>query len=59
MLYSYFNEGTQRIHGGQLNTPFECQKALEFVADFIDRLEIVDIPKGKIEEFKQKCKCVK
>ncbi len=58
MLYDYFSEGTGRIHGGQLNTPFECQKALEFVADFIDRLEVMNIPIEQIEEFKQSCNCV-
>ena len=58
MLYDYFDEGSQRIHSGKLNTPYECQKALEFVAGFIDQLDLIDIKKGKIEEFKQKCKCV-
>lgn len=58
MLYDYFDEGSQRIHGGKLNTPFECQKALEFVAGFIDQLDSMDIPKEKIEEFKRKCTAV-
>jgi hypothetical protein len=58
MLYDYFDEGSQRIHSGKLNTPFECQKALEFVAGFIDRLELIDVSEKQIEEFKQKCKCV-
>jgi hypothetical protein len=58
MLYDYFSEGTGRIHQGVLNTPFECHRALEFISDFIDRLEVMDIPKEKIQEFKQKCKCV-
>jgi len=54
MLYDYVDEGSQRIHSGKLNTPFECQKALEFVAGFIDQLELVDISDEKINEFKQK-----
>lgn len=58
MLYDYFDEGSNRIHSGKLNTPFECQKALEFVAGFIDQLDLTDITKEKIEEFKQKSKCV-
>jgi hypothetical protein len=58
MLYHYFDEGSQRIHEGKLNTPFECQKALEFVAEFIDRLEASDIPREEIEKFKGKSKTV-
>ena len=58
MLYDYFDEGTQRIHGGKLNTPFECQKALEFVAGFIDRLEVANIPQEAIEKFKKMSKTV-
>jgi hypothetical protein len=58
MLYDYFDEGSQRIHSGKLNTPYECQNALEFVAGFIDQLDLIDISKDKLEEFKQKCKCV-
>jgi hypothetical protein len=58
LLYEYYSEGNQRIHGGKLNTPFECKEALKFVARFVDQLDLIDIPKEKIEEFKQKCKCV-
>jgi hypothetical protein len=58
MLYDYFDEGTQRIHGGRLNTPFECQKALEFVAGFIDRLEAANIPQEEIKKFKKMSKTV-
>jgi hypothetical protein len=54
MLYDFFDEGTQRIHGGKLNTPYECQKALEFVAGFIDRLEVLNISQRDIGEFKKK-----
>jgi hypothetical protein len=57
-VYYYYNEGSQRIHGGKLNTAYECQRALEFVAGFIDQLDLIDISKEKIEEFKQKYKCV-
>jgi hypothetical protein len=58
MLYDYFDEGSQRIHGGKLNTPFECQKALEFVAGFIDRLELINVSKEDVEQFKSKSKVV-
>jgi hypothetical protein len=58
MLYDYFDEGSQRIHSGKLNTPYECKQALEFVAGFIDQLDLIDIPDDKIEEFKLKSKCV-
>lgn len=58
MLYDYFDEGSQRIHSGKLNTPYECQNALEFVAGFIDRLDLVQVDQQKIDEFKQSCRCV-
>jgi hypothetical protein len=58
MLYDYFDEGSQRIHSGKLNTPYECQKALEFVAGFIDRLDLTNVPKDKIDEFRRNCKAV-
>jgi hypothetical protein len=58
MLYDYFDEGSQRIHAGKLNTPFECQKALEFVASFIDRLELINVTPKDIDEFKKKSKVV-
>jgi hypothetical protein len=58
MLYDYFDEGSQRIHAGKLNTPFECQNALEFVAGFIDRLELINVTPKEIGEFKKKSKAV-
>ncbi len=58
MLYDYFDEGSQRIHSGKLNTPYECQNALEFVAGFIDRLDLIQVDQQKIDEFKQSCRCV-
>ena len=58
MLYDYFDEGSHRIHGGRINTPWECQKALSFVAEFIDRLELIDVTQKEIEEFKKKCRAV-
>jgi hypothetical protein len=58
MHYDYFDEGSQRLHGGKLNTPFECQKASEFVAGFIDGLEAANIPQEEIEKFKKMSKTV-
>lgn len=56
MIYDYFDEGSHRIHGGRINPPWECQKALSFVAEFIDRLELIDVSQKKIEEFKKTCR---
>jgi len=56
MLYDYFDEGSQRIHEGKLHTPWECEKALNFVAEFIDRLDLIDMSAEDIEEFKRKSK---
>jgi len=58
MIYDYFDEGSQRIHEGRLNTPWECEKALSFVAEFIDRLDLVSISQEDINEFKRKSKAV-
>lgn len=58
MLYDYFDVGSKRIHEGKLNTPYECQKALEFVAGFIDRLEVINVTQKKINDFKSKSKAV-
>jgi len=58
MVYDYFDEGSQRIHGGKLHTPWECEEALNFVADFIDRLELIEMSQKDIEDFKKKSKAV-
>lgn len=58
MLYDYFDEGSHRLHGGKLHTPWECENALNFVAGFIDRLDLIDISQKQIEEFKKKSKAV-
>jgi hypothetical protein len=58
MLYDIFDEDTKRIHEGKLNTPYECQKALEFVAGFIDRLDLIDVTPQQIDDFKKLCKFV-
>jgi hypothetical protein len=49
MIYDYFDEASQRIHGGKLHTPWECEKALGFVTEFIDRLDIIEISKADID----------
>ena len=58
MLYDIFDEGTKRIHEGKLNTPYECQRALEFVAGFIDRLDLIDVTPQQLDDFKRLCKFV-
>jgi hypothetical protein len=58
MLYDYYDEGSHRLHSGRLNTPFECQKALDFVDDFIDNLELINISQKDIDDFKNKSKAV-
>jgi hypothetical protein len=59
LLYDYFDEGSHRIHEGKLHTPWECEKALNFVAEFIDRLDLVDISKEDIDKFKKVSSAVK
>jgi len=58
MLYDYYDEGSHRLHSGRLNTPFECQKALDFVDDFIDNLELISISQKNIDDFKNKSTAV-
>jgi len=58
MLYYYYSEGSGRIHAVKLNTPFECQIALNFADGFIDRLELCNISPEKIDDFKNKSKVV-
>lgn len=52
-IYNYYDQGSHRIHEGKLNTPWECEKALNFVSEFIDRLDLIDISEKDIEEFKK------
>jgi len=56
MVYYYYDEGSNRLHTGKINTPYECQIALEFVDGFIDRLELINISQEEIDDFKKKCK---
>lgn len=58
MLYLFFDEGSKRLHKGKIHTPLDCQTAVDYVAKFIDYLAIADISQEKIEEFKQKSRCV-
>ena len=58
MLYDYFDEGSRRLHGGKLHTPWECERALNFVAEFIDRLDLIDVSQKEIEEFRKKSNTV-
>jgi len=58
MLYDYYDEGSLRLHSGRLNTPFECQKALDFVDGFIDSLELINVSQKEIDDFKNESKVV-
>ena len=58
LIYQYFSEGSNRIHDGKLNTPFEVSQITRTVADFIEELDKLAVAEEKIEEFKTKCKWV-
>ncbi len=58
MIYRYFDEASQRLHEGRVHTPWECQEAVDFVAKFIDRLDLIDVSEKEIKEFKKKSKSV-
>jgi hypothetical protein len=55
MFYFYYGEGSGRLHAGKLNNPFECQIALTFASNFIDKLELVSITQEEIDNFKKNC----
>lgn len=58
MVYDYFDQGSHRIHEGKINTPWECEKALNFIAEFIDRLDLINVSNVDIEKFKKKSSAV-
>lgn len=58
MIYDFFDEGSHRIHSGKIHTPWECQRALSFVTDFIDGLDLIEISPKQIDDFRKKCKAV-
>jgi len=58
LLYLFFDEGSKRLHKGKVHTPLDCQTAVDYVAKFIEYLDFVEIPKEKIEAFKQKYKSI-
>jgi len=59
MIYYFYSEGSDRLHTGKINTPYECRIALKFVDGFIDGLELINISQEEIDVFKKKCKWVK
>jgi hypothetical protein len=59
LIYEFYNEGSKRLHGGLVHTPFESKEALRTVNNFIQELNITEIDKKKIEEFKRKYTSVK
>ncbi len=59
LIYTYFNEGTERIHEGKIHTSFEALEVIRTVSNFIDALEALEITKDKIDEFVKSCGCVK
>ena len=57
-LYYYYIEGSERLHSGKLGTSLECKKALEFVAEFIDRLDLITTSQKDLDDFMSKSKAV-
>lgn len=58
MVYYFYDEGSDRLHSGKLNTPLECRQALEFANSFIEELELCDISQEQIDNFRKECKGV-
>lgn len=58
LIYTYFSEGSQRIHQGRIHTTFEANEVIRTVSNFIDELELIEITKEQIKDFANKCNCV-
>jgi hypothetical protein len=58
VIYTYFNEGSKRLHEGKINTSFEAREAIRTVSNFIDELELIQISSEQIENFKKECKYI-
>ena len=58
LIYTYFSEGSGRIHAGKIHTLFEAKEAIRVVSNFIDQLEIIEVTQQQIDEFKGKSKSV-
>ena len=57
LIYTYFSEGSQRIHEGKIHTSFEANEVIRTVSNFIDELDLIEVTKGEITDFVRKCKC--
>lgn len=55
-LYYYYNMGSQRLHSGIVNPPFEAREALRFVSDFIDALDLIEPKPEVLENFRKNSK---
>lgn len=58
LIYTYFSEGSGRIHGGKIHTLFEAKESIRVVSNFIDQLELTEVTQQQIDEFKGKSKSV-
>jgi len=58
LIYGLFDEGSSRIHEGKGSTVFEAKQMIRMVSEFIDSLDMINIPQEKIDEFKSKSNAV-
>jgi hypothetical protein len=58
LIYTYFSEGSHRIHQGRIHTTFEANEVIRTVSNFIDELDVIEITKTQIKDFVNKCNCV-
>jgi hypothetical protein len=58
LIYTYFNEGSKRLHEGKVHTPFEAREAIRTVTNFIDELELIQVTEEQTQNFKKECKFV-
>jgi hypothetical protein len=45
LIYTYFSEGSHRIHQGRIHTTFEANEVIRTVSNFIDELDMIEITK--------------
>lgn len=58
LIYTFFNEGSKRLHEGKVHTSFEAKEAIRTVTNFIDELELIQVTEEQIQNFKKGCKFV-
>jgi len=58
LIYAIYDFGSKRLHSGRILEPFEARQILRIVSQYIEELEMLQVPQEKIEEFRAKSKSI-